>query len=163
MGLLPLPQPLSDSSPPTVDYRTPMGGGEMNWKTVASFPSAGQWHAARRLLSRQRIESRLGPSFSDSEEMALQVPATEVEWARDIIARGFPELPEIARAPRGFEVVLATAPDQLDSKRVLPVNEIPEGPAPPVASQNVGYWVAITLLWAVLILIVSSMVWVCFH
>jgi hypothetical protein len=139
-----------------------MGGGGINWATVASFPSAGPWHAARRLLSRQRIESRLGPDLSDSEEMALQVPATEVEWAREIIARGFPELPEIARPQRGFEVVLPTAPHQLNAKRVLPVIEIPEGPAPPTASQGLGYRVTITILWGVLVLIALSMVWVWF-
>jgi hypothetical protein len=73
------------------------------WRVVASFVHAGDWHAAKAVLERNGITARMGGNSLD--ETALLVPATEVFWAAELIRLAKEPGQELERS-LGFLVVV---------------------------------------------------------
>ena len=158
---MPPPLPVGHHAPPPVQvgYRTARADGS-SWVTVASIRSPAKVHAAIRLLSGQNILSRIGPDEGNSDDMNLQVLSTEAEWARDILARGIPELIGMAQPPGGFPVI--TVPITPGSPGVSPAAALPVMPVekrPTAAPFGAGYYLILAVLWVLLALIVLSIVW----
>jgi hypothetical protein len=148
----------STPAPLPVDYRRPRIDGDPSWVTVANFQYCGEIHAARALLSRKDIVSRIGPAVEGASDFDLQVASTEAEWAREILTRQIPE----AATSSGFPVVTANAAaNAAGSQQVRPVPVIPlaSGAGP----SGAGYHVTMAALWIVMLLIILSMVWLLFH
>jgi hypothetical protein len=164
MGSLPPPLPPRSPSPPLagVAYRTAPVTGDASWETVA-FLNTAEWHAARRLLSRQGILSRVGPDSNANDDMELQVPVTEVEWARELLHGNTSDLPNAGAPTGGFPVVTTSAEPIPPAMRTdLPLRAMSVGPMSNAGPRGVGYVLLLTGLWIALILLVGSMIWIWF-
>jgi hypothetical protein len=141
------PPPLPPISP--LAYRA-IPAGSVAWLAAASFPNSNQWHEANRILSRHGIVGRMRPAEGDMVGFDLLVLATEVEWARDLIAHAAEGADHSSRFTRGFpmdEVNIETAADP-SQIRAIPVEE--RGLSP---QQRTTYTVLIVLLWIVLLVV----------
>jgi hypothetical protein len=134
--------PGQSSATPVLEYRSAPVEGDNTWKTVATFDYCGQLHAARAVLSRLNIISRIAPAYDDSPQFDLQTISSDAEFARAVLVRTMPK--EIA-VPRG------------DGSPTIP----PRAALQLADTENAGYSSKITLLWIVVILIVLSVYWVC--
>jgi hypothetical protein len=72
-------------NPPDIPYRS--ASPPVRWTRVATYASAGQWHAANRVLSHQGISARMATAPGDAIGYDLLVIETEAEWARDLLGR----------------------------------------------------------------------------
>ena len=169
----PLPQ-WYGSTPPTPPPLPPMAVGalpyhrlavnhDVRWVTVALLSTA-QWHAACRLLSDQRIISRIDADTSESNESGLQVLSTEAEWAREILSKGIPGIVGLARPPGGFPVSAIAPPSGAAMyPATVPVAAMPVAALAPALSQGAPshsglYYPILFILWIALILIVLFMI-----
>jgi len=145
-----------------IGYRSAQAPGVIRWVTVASFRLAGPLHAATRLLGRQNILSRIDPVSGDMEEMPLQTPESQAGRAREILGHGMPELAGIAKPTGGFPVVArGGGPNVPYARRALPLT-LPPKPTQAAGTRGGGYYVALTVIWILLILVVLSMMWAFF-
>ena len=70
-----------------LEYRSAGIARDMGWTTVATFQYCGQLHAARALLSRANIVSRIGPALEGSPEFDLETPSAEAARVREILGQ----------------------------------------------------------------------------
>jgi hypothetical protein len=117
--------PMFSPAPIAIGYRSPHIEGDADWVTVATFPYCGALHAAKALLARVDIVSRIGPAMDHSPDFNLQTLATHADWAREVLAREAPQA-VVTLPASGFPVVMAKAGfDGVAPQRALPVPVIP--------------------------------------
>lgn len=142
------------SAPAPLNYCSATIVGDVNWTTVATFQYCGELHAARALLSRMNIVSRIGPAPDDAPEFDLQAPAAEAGLAQEILRRTAPRATAIARPTGGFPVIMANAaPNAVGTRRALAPAPLPVG---------VGHPYTLALLWIMLAVVVLSILFFCF-
>jgi hypothetical protein len=162
-----------DAMPAPLNYsRASAAARSAQWVCVATFATPAQWHAARTLLERQGITTRLRTAAADGDEMQMEVFATEVEWARALLAGGVPSMvaePEpaggfpVSALPPSFAVL---PPEQSERPTiagaaipVLPLRSLRNGPTRP---RRHRYHLLLWVLWCLLIVVAVVTVGVCF-
>jgi hypothetical protein len=156
--------PESRSSP--LSYRaTPPNAG---WTLVRSYPSAGKWHAANKLLSTHGIIAQMRVVDGEPGGYELLVIQTEAEWAADLLARDKTADEEMETPTRGFPVYDSTPPgsEEKTSGRIsesmpaaIPQRHIPAIPVEIGLSdrQKATYEMWIILLWILMGVIILLM------
>ena len=163
---LPRPSALPPPLPAHLTYRTARVE-ETAWVTIATLRSSAQWHSARAMLSQYQIISRVGPSLDDSEEIDLQVPPTEAEWAREILKPGLQRIAGIATPPGGFPVQGIAAQPAVERSVTSPpapgLRPLAVAPLslPAARPAGGGYYVVLTILWIAAIVITLWVVLAC--
>lgn len=148
-----------------INYRSATPSTE--WVVIASFPTAGQWHAANRILSQRGIIGQMRALDSPEPAFELLVGQTEAEWARDLLnamadlpqrIKGFPVtgLTTAAGRPTGSTTSAdAAAPSAgaAQGMRVLPIKQPALTPV-----QESRYTSILIICWVLLAVVILLVV-----
>jgi hypothetical protein len=148
----------SSQEPESLPYRrvdlTPT-----EWRSVGSYSSLAEWHAAKAVLQRNGVIARMGANPYDDNSTNLLVPITDVFWAAELIRQagepkiersvGFPVAPPPAPPLPGSELKAAsTPPPQSADADATTVLDFEPAQTPQEAVPNYGC--ALAFLWTLL-------------
>lgn len=143
------PPPLPFAAP--LAYQTASTTGAVGWAFAATFANANHWHAANKILSRHGIVAMMRPVEGDAVGFDLLVLQTEVEWARDLLARGHIDLEPARQLIRGFPVYPANSPPP--APEPASIRAIPAAQRGLSLQQRTNYTSLIVIFWIVLLVV----------